>query len=54
MGYPGLELKYSDGIAGARTMIALEGNAAALLCECQVLFRPITRFLHFKISEDVL
>jgi hypothetical protein len=30
MGYPGLELKYSDGIAAARTMIALEGNAAAL------------------------
>jgi hypothetical protein len=24
------ELKYSDGIAGARTMIALEGNASAL------------------------
>jgi hypothetical protein len=30
MGYPGVELKYSDGIAAARTMIALEGNAAAL------------------------
>jgi len=25
-----VDLKYSDGIAGARTMIALEGNAAAL------------------------
>jgi hypothetical protein len=39
MDYPGLELKYSDGIAGARTMIALAGNAAALLCECQGLFQ---------------
>src|SRR5262245_13426785 len=26
----GSELKYSDGIAAARTMLALEGNAAAL------------------------
>jgi hypothetical protein len=26
----GSDLKYSDGIAAARTMIALEGNAAAL------------------------
>jgi hypothetical protein len=29
-GAPGSGLTYSDGIAAARTMLALEGNAAAL------------------------
>jgi hypothetical protein len=29
-GAPGSGLRYSDGIAAARTMLALEGNAAAL------------------------